>query len=97
LAKKKKVPKGHPLGKMVRWLDLPEYAGGTGECIEVLGRNTVRVEGAGGVHTYESDTVKIAMGGYRLVLHGCDFDLAQFSDGVLQVSGKLKNICWEVD
>lgn len=97
MEKKRKKSLGEgPLKRLARCIDLPEYALGADECVEIWGGNTVRVEGAKGVHTYERETVKILMDRYLLVLQGADFDLARFGDGVLQVSGKLKNVCWEV-
>ncbi len=98
MAKKGKKAKGSgPLKRLAKCIDLPDFALGLNECIEIWGGNTVRVEGAKGIHTYEAETVKIAMGKYLLVLQGEAFDLTRFDDGVLQVSGKLKNICWEVE
>lgn len=97
MEKKRKTSKNvGPLKRMARCIDLPEFALGPEECVEIWGGNTVRVEGAKGIHTYEAETVKISMGGYLLVLQGAEFDLTRFDDGVLQVSGKLKTVCWEV-
>lgn len=94
--KRKRSGGAGPLKRMVRCIDLPEFALGSDECVEIWGGNTVRVEGAKGIHTYECETVKILMDRYLLVLQGADFDLTRFDDGVLQVTGKLKNVCWEV-
>lgn len=97
MGKKRKKERGMgPLARMARCIDLPEFALGSEECVEIWGGNTVRVEGAKGIHTYENEKVKIAMGNYLLVLQGEGFDLSHFDDGVLQVTGKLKNVCWEV-
>ena len=81
--------------RFVKSIDMPEYAAGLDECIEIWGGNTVQVEGAKGIHTYEKELVKIHMKNYLLVIHGADFDLAHFGDGGLRVTGKLKQIEWE--
>ena len=97
MGKKRKRSLGAgPLKRMAQCIDLPEFALGSDECVEIWGGNTVRVEGAKGIHTYERETVKVSMDRYLLVLQGADFDLTRFDDGVLQVTGKLKNVCWEV-
>lgn len=83
------------LGAMGRILDLPDFACGPDEVIEVLGRNTLQIEGAKGIHTYEPDVVKIHMKGYLLALYGRQFDLARFEDGCLRISGTLLRIEWE--
>ena len=80
---------------MVKCMDLPDFALGLDECIEIWGGNTVQVEGAKGIHTYEKETVKIHMKQYLLVIRGTDFDLAHFGDRTLRVTGRLKQIEWE--
>ncbi len=81
--------------RFLKCMDLPEYACGLDECIEIWGGNTVQVEGARGIHTYEKELVKINMKNYLLVIHGSRFDLAHFGDGGLRVTGILKQIEWE--
>ncbi len=81
--------------RFVQCIDLPEFAVGLDECIEIWGGNTVQVEGAKGIHTYERDVVKIYMKKYLLVIYGSDFDLAHFGDGGLRIVGKLQRIEWE--
>ena len=81
--------------RFVKMLDLPEFAMGRDECIEIWGGNTVLVEGARGVHTYEPEIVRIQMKKYRLVLRGNGFDLAHFGNGCLRVTGVLKQLEWE--
>lgn len=81
--------------RFMRCIDLPEFALGLDECVEVWGGNTVQVEGAKGIHTYEREVVKIDMKKYLLVLRGEEFDLAHFGDGGLRVTGKLKQLEWE--
>lgn len=81
--------------RFLRCMDLPEFAIGRDECIEIWGGNTVQVEGAKGIHTYERELVRIHMKKYLLAIHGSDFDLAHFGDGGLRVVGKLKSIEWE--
>lgn len=92
--KRKKQGVG-PLKRFVHCMDLPEFAAGLDECIEIWGGNTVQVEGARGIHTYEKEVVKIHMKKYLLVIRGSDFDLAHFGDGGLRVTGCLKQIEWE--
>ncbi len=82
--------------RFVHCIDLPEFAAGLDECIEIWGGNTVQVEGAKGIHTYERETVKIHMKNYLLVIRGKEFDLAHFGDGGLRITGDLKQIEWEV-
>ncbi len=84
-----------PLRRLAGCMDLPEFAVGLNECIEIWGGNTVQVEGAKGIHTYEKEIVKIHMKNYLLVIHGSDFDLAHFGDHTLRVTGQLKRIEWE--
>lgn len=86
-----------PWKRMARCMDLPEFAVGLDECVEILGGNTVLVEGAGGIHTYEKEVVKIHMKKYLLVLRGENFDLAHFSDGCLRISGRLQSVSWEAE
>ena len=86
-----------PWKRMAKCMDLPEFAVGLDECVEIWGGNTVQVEGAGGIHTYEKDVVKIHMKNYLLVLHGDEFDLAHFSDGCLRIRGKLQSVSWEAE
>ena len=86
-----------PWKRFVKCMDLPEFAEGLDECVEIWGGNTVQIEGAKGIHTYEQNVVKVHMNRYLLVIRGADFDLAHFSDGALRVMGKLQNISWEVE
>ncbi len=81
--------------QLVRCMDLPEFSAGTDECVEILGGNTVQIEGAKGIHTYEREVVKIHMNRYLLVINGSDFELLRFTDGTLRVIGNLNSICWE--
>ena len=81
--------------RFLRGMDLPEFAVGLDECIEIWGGNTVQVEGARGIHTYEKEVVKIYMKKYLLVIYGTEFDLAHFGDGGLRVTGRLQRIEWE--
>ena len=94
--KEKKKRSMGPIARMAKGIDLPAFALGPEECVEIWGGNTVRIEGAKGIHTYEAETVKVEVGDRLLVLQGKDFDLTRFNDGVLQVTGILKNVCWEV-
>lgn len=90
--------KKHGTGVLKRFahcIDLPDFAAGLDECIEVWGGNTVQVEGAKGIHTYEKEVVKIHMKKYLLALYGTNFDLAHFGDGGLRVTGNLQRIEWE--
>ncbi len=90
-----KAKEGSPLKRMLRCMDLPAFALGLDECVEIWGGNTVQVEGAKGIHTYEPEVVKIYMKNYLLVIRGADFDLAHFGEGALRVTGTLKQIEWE--
>ena len=81
--------------RLMRGLELPEQAVGSEEAIEILGGNTVVVEGAKGIHTYEKEVVKIDMKKYLLVLRGRDFELTRFGMEGLKVSGRLRQIEWE--
>lgn len=92
---RKNKKKNHLSRRAVCWLDQPAFANGPEEAIEILGCNTVRVEGAKGIHTYEQEVVRIHMRGYLLALYGSGFDLDRFEDGCLQVTGKLIGISWE--
>lgn len=97
MAKRKRKPKGiSPWKRMAKCIDLPEFAVGLDECVEIWGGNTVQVEGAGGIHTYEPELVKIHMKKHLLVLHGSEFDLSHFGDHCMRITGKLQSICWEV-
>ena len=78
-------------------MDLPEFAIGTEECIEILGGNTVWIEGAKGIHTYETEEIKIRMNQYLLILQGEDLKLSHFGDGALRIIGRLRGVCWEVE
>lgn len=91
---KKKLRKSSA-SKKVDWLGLPKFAQGPDEAIEILGRNTIMVEGAKGIHTYEQAVVRIRMKGYLLALYGSEWSLAQFEDGCLQLKGNLQKIGWE--
>ncbi len=96
--KRKLKRKNHGPGAIKRFMqcmDLPEFATGLDECIEIWGGNTVQVEGAKGIHTYEKEVVRIYMKKYLLVIYGTDFDLAHFGDGGLRVTGRLQRIEWE--
>ncbi len=93
--KKRKNRGANPVVRLMRCMDLPEFASGLDECIEIWGGNTVQVEGARGIHTYEKELVKISMKNYLLAITGSDFDLAHFGDGGLRVTGKLQRIEWE--
>lgn len=84
-----------PLKRFAHCIDIPEFATGLDECIEIWGGNTVQVEGAKGIHTYEKELVKIYMKRYILAIYGADFDLAHFGSGGLRVTGKLNRIEWE--
>lgn len=86
-----------PWKRMARCIDLPEFAVGLDECVEIWGGNTVQVEGAGGIHTYEKDVVKIHMKNYLLVLRGDEFNLAHFADGCLRIRGRLQSVSWEAE
>lgn len=92
--KRKKQETG-AVKRFLRCMDLPEFATGLDECIEIWGGNTVQIEGAKGIHTYEREVVKIDMKKYLLALYGSDFDLAHFGDGGLRVTGKLTRLEWE--
>ncbi len=78
-----------------RYFDLPEFACGPEEAIEILGRNTIMIEGAKGIHTYEQEVVRVHMKGYLLALFGSGFDLSCFEDGCLRITGQIKGIGWE--
>ena len=93
--KRKKSTGISPLKRLAKGIDLPEFAIGVDECIEIWGGNTVQVEGAKGIHTCERETVKIHMKNYLLVIRGAEFDLAHFGEKTLRVTGKLKQIDWE--
>ncbi len=93
--RKKQHNSGNAIRRFVKMLDLPEFVAGRDECVEIWGGNTVLVEGARGVHTYEPELVKIQMNQYRLVLHGDGFLLAHFGSGCLRVTGRLKQLEWE--
>lgn len=93
--KRKKSNEISPLKRLAKGIDLPEFALGKEECIEIWGGNTVQVEGAKGIHTYEKETVKIHMKDYLLVIRGEAFDLAHFGENTLRVTGRLKQIEWE--
>lgn len=86
-----------PWKRMAKCMDLPEYAVGLDECVEIWGGNTVQVEGAGGIHTYEKDVVKLHMKNYLLVLRGDAFELKHFTDGCLRISGRLQSVSWEAE
>lgn len=86
-----------PWKRMAKCMDIPEFAVGLDECVEIWGGNTVQVEGAGGIHTYEKDVVKVHMKNYLLVLYGNEFDLTHFSDGTLRICGKLQSVSWEAE
>ena len=83
--------------RMARCMDIPEYALGQDECVEILGGNTVRVEGAKGIHTYEPEIVKLHMKENLLVLRGSNFNLNRFANGCLQVCGALQSVSWEAE
>jgi sporulation protein YqfC len=92
--------KKHGTGVLKRFahcIDLPDFAAGLDECIEVWGGNTVQVEGAKGIHTYEKEVVKIHMKNYLLVLRGDAFELKHFTDGCLRISGRLQSVSWEAE
>ena len=97
MKRRKRIKPGgeNPFKQLLRYMDLPAFALGLDECIEILGGNTVQVEGAKGIHTYEKELVKIHMKNYLLVIRGQDFDLAHFGSGALRVTGKLRQIEWE--
>lgn len=93
---KHKKKDGSAVKRFLHCIDLPDFATGLDECVEIWGGNTVQVEGAKGIHTYEREVVKIHMKKYLLVIRGEGFDLAHFGDGGLRVTGKLKCLEWEV-
>ena len=92
---KAKKREGSVVKRFMRCIDLPEFAIGLDECIEIWGGNTVWVEGAKGIHTYEREVVKVRMKHYLLVIRGEGFDLAHFGESGLRVIGKLKQLEWE--
>ncbi len=92
---KKKGREAGAIKRLAKGIDLPSFAVGLDECVEIWGGNTVQVEGAKGIHTYERETVKIHMKNYLLVIRGEGFDLAHFEDGTLRVIGKLRQVEWE--
>ena len=85
----------NPVKRFLQCMDLPEFAVGLDECIEIWGGNTVQIEGAKGIHTYEREVVKVHMKKYLLAIYGTEFDLAHFGDGGLRVTGKLQRLEWE--
>lgn len=93
--KRKKQMPANAWMRFAKCIDLPDFAQSIDECVEIWGCRTVQLEGAKGIHTYEKDLVKIRMKDRILVLHGSDFDLAQFSDGGLRITGALQRIEWE--
>ena len=93
--KRKKRSGPGAIKRLAKCIDLPDFAVGLDECVEIWGGNTVQVEGAKGIHTYEKETVKIHMKKYLLVIRGENFDLAHFGDSTLRVIGKLRQIEWE--
>lgn len=93
--KRKKFKGMSPIKRLAKGIDLPEFAIGLDECIEIWGGNMVQVEGAKGIHTYEKETVKIHMKKHLLVIRGEGFDLAHFGENTLRVTGTLKQIEWE--
>ena len=93
--RKKKPQRIGALKRFAKGIDLPEFAVGLDECVEIWGGNTVQVEGAKGIHTYERETVKIYMKNYLLVIRGEGFDLAHFDEGTLRVTGTLRQVEWE--
>ncbi len=92
---KRRKPEINAVKRFMRCIDLPEFALGLDECVEIWGGNTVQIEGAKGIHTYEREVVKIYMKKYLLVIHGDNFDLAHFGDGGLRVTGRLQRLEWE--
>lgn len=90
-----KRKKTNPVRQMLRYLELPDYVAGSEEWIEICGGNTVLVEGAKGIHTYENEVVKIQLKQDILVLRGQGFELAHFGDGCLRVTGTLQTVEWE--
>ncbi|MBQ7089915.1 MAG: YabP/YqfC family sporulation protein [Clostridia bacterium] len=80
---------------VARCLAYPQAMAGLDECVEIRGGNTVQIEGAKGIHTYEREVVRVHMADYLLAIYGSDFELMHFADGTLQVLGKLKTLCWE--
>ncbi|MBQ6823981.1 MAG: YabP/YqfC family sporulation protein [Clostridia bacterium] len=90
-----KRTKPNAFRRFLKCIDLPEFACGSDECIEIWGGNTVQVEGAKGIHTYEKEVVKLDMKNYLLVLRGSDFDLTHFGTEGLRVIGKICRIEWE--
>ena len=97
MKKKRNKPSkdGNVFSRFAKGIDLPEFALGLNECIEIWGKKVVQIEGAKGIHTYEREVVKIQMKNYLLVLWGNDFDLAHFEDNILRVSGTLHRLEWE--
>ncbi len=81
----------------VHCVDFPEFTAGRDECVEIRGGNTVQIEGAKGIHTYEREVVRVHMKRCLLAIYGSDFELMHFADGTLRVLGNLKNLCWEVE
>ncbi|MBQ3084095.1 MAG: YabP/YqfC family sporulation protein [Clostridia bacterium] len=94
---KRKHRKRDAWGCLVRCMDLPAFSAGTDECVEVYGGNTVQIEGAKGIHTYEREVVKVHMKQYLLAIYGSDFELLHFTDGTLRVLGTLRSLCWEAE
>lgn len=90
-----KREKSGALHRLMKCIDLPEFVAGTDECIEIRGGNTVQIEGAKGIHTYEKEVVKVDMKKYLLVIRGSEFDLAHFGTEGLRVIGHLRMIEWE--
>lgn len=84
-----------PLKRFAKCIDLPDFAQGAEECIEIWGSNTVLIEGAKGIHTYERELIKVRLKKRILVLRGSDFDLAHFGDGGLRIVGQLRIVEWE--
>ncbi len=96
MAHKKRKNEGlSPLKRMLRGIELPEFAIGSEESVEIRGGNTVEIEGARGIHTYARDVVRIRLKHRLLAIYGSDFDLVQFGKGRIKVTGCLQRIEWE--
>lgn len=63
--------------------------------IEIIGDRRVIVEETKNILEYESERVRLNAGKFTIAICGYDLILSNFTDNIIVIDGKIKNICLE--
>lgn len=84
-----------PVKNFFKGIDLPDTAISDAASIEIIGDMRVVVEQTKGILEYENERIRINIGKYIAVITGCNLTLSSYSDNIIVIDGKIKNICLE--